>query len=99
VSRAVVVKMHDAALNELLKSPRGAVAKNLMVRGRRVQRKAKELSPVDTGRLRSSISVTPVTVSGEFTVWVSTNVVYGPYAHRRGHEAGSYLEEALSAAK
>lgn len=91
--------MHDAALRELLQSPRGAVAGDLMKRGRRVQTKAKQLAPVDTGRLRSSLSVTPVTVDGDFTVWVSTNVVYGPFAHRRGHEAGSYLEEALSAAR
>jgi hypothetical protein len=96
---AVVVKMHEAALRDLLKSPSGPVAKDLMGRGRRVQTRAKQLSPVRTGRLRSSISVTPVTVDGEFTVWVSSNVVYAPYAHRRGTAPASYLEEALSAAR
>lgn len=96
--RSVVVVMHDAELNALLKSEQGPVAKDLMVRGRRVQTRAKELSPVRYGRLRSSITVTPVTVNGEFTVWVSTNVEYAPFAHRRGERPGHYLEDALPAA-
>jgi hypothetical protein len=99
VAQSVVVKMHEPALRELLKSPSGPVAGDLMKRGRRVQTRAKQLAPVRTGRLRSSVSVTPVTVDGEFTVWVSSNVVYAPYAHRRGEAPASYLEDALAAAR
>lgn len=38
---------------------------------------AKRLCPVDTGNLRNSI--THVVVPGESTVYIGTNVYYGPY--------------------
>lgn len=85
-------------MRELLSSSSGGVARELMKRGRRVETRAKELAPVDTGRLRSSITVTPVTVDGDFAVHVGTNVEYAPYAHRRGLPAAHYLREALAAA-
>jgi hypothetical protein len=99
VASSVVVKMHDAELRALLQSEQGPVAKDLMARGRRVESCAKGDAPVRYGRLRSSITVTPVTVDGEFTVWVSSNVVYAPFAHRSGQRAAHYLEDALRCAK
>lgn len=47
---------HQAALDRLLTGPNGPVAKHLLQLAQRVERRAKQLAPVDTGRLRSSIT-------------------------------------------
>lgn len=94
------MKLHDAAMHDLLKSPAGPVARDLMVRGRRVQTRAKELVRVDTGRLRGSITVTPVTVDGELAVHIGSNVEYAGFLEggTRRMPAYPYLQPALAAA-
>lgn len=82
-------------MRSILSSPQGAVARHLMVKGRRVQTRAKQLCRVDTGRLRSSITVTPVTVGDEFVVHVGTNVEYAVYLEARY----PFLRPALAAAQ
>lgn len=71
------VVFHRGEMEALLRSPSGDVARDLVQRGRRVVNRAKELAPVDTGRLRSSITASPLTLDGrELTVFVGTNVEY-----------------------
>jgi len=85
-------------MRDLLASPGGAVAKHLMIKGRRVESRAKVLCPVRYGRLRASITTTGLTDGDTFVVHVGSNVEYAPFAHRSGHPAAHYLVDALSAA-
>jgi HK97 gp10 family phage protein len=95
------VVIHEHEMRNLLSSPQGGVARDLMRRGRRVQTRAKELVRVDTGRLRSSITVTPVTVNGEFVVHIGTNVEYAGFLEGGTSRmpAYPYLQPALEAAR
>lgn len=78
---ASVVRYDSAALNDLLRSPRGPVAGDLLRRGRAVESRAKVLAPVDRGRLRSSITHELVTVRGDLVVRVGSNVAYARFVH------------------
>lgn len=49
-------RFDEAGMRELFESPTGDVAKGLVRRTVSVERTAKRLCPVDTGRLRSSIT-------------------------------------------
>lgn len=70
------VVINQAAIDELLKSPDGDVAKDIMRRTLQVDRMAKRLVPVDTGRLRSSITWSMESDGdGPYGV-VGSNVVY-----------------------
>jgi hypothetical protein len=88
------VVVHEAEMNALLRSPGGAVAKDLMRRGRLVENRAKELVHVDTGRARASITMIPTEVDGEFAVQIGSNVDYTEYLERRF----PFLQPALAAA-
>lgn len=55
----------------------GAVARGLDAIGATAERHAKKDCPVDTGRLRNSITFSTETLKKE--VYVGTNVEYGPY--------------------
>lgn len=73
-------------LSIILRSPSGAVAKDLFRRGKNVEKMAKqnlERTPrrIDTGTLRSSIHTTLVTVGGQLAVQVGTKVFYAVYVH------------------
>lgn len=46
--------------------------------GAEMERHAKQLAPVDTGRLRNSITHETEATGGKFTAIVGTNVEYGP---------------------
>lgn len=73
------LEINGAALQELFVSPNGDVAKDLQRRALQVERSAKGLCPVDTGRLRSSIT-NELTEDGEGLVAiVGTDVEYGIY--------------------
>ena len=73
------VEINGAALTELFESPSGEVAKDLQRRALQVERAAIRGCPVDTGRLRSSIT-NEVGQDGEGLVAViGTNVEYAPY--------------------
>jgi phage gpG-like protein len=61
----------------LLTSPTGGVTRDILRRGLKVQMQAKMLCPVDTGRLRSSITLRVLADR----VTVGTNVTYGLYVH------------------
>lgn len=79
-----------SVLQQMFNSPNGAVAKDLMKRGKRVESRAKRnLSGiggsgpkrVDTGHLRSSIKTDLVFRRGGMGVRVGTNVYYARYVH------------------
>ena len=81
-------RLHQGELDRLLKSPNGAVAKDLLRRGLRVESQAKRNlggvdgpKRVDTGRLRASITTQLVTIRGWPAVRVGTNVSYAVYVH------------------
>jgi HK97 gp10 family phage protein len=74
------------ALQMILSSPNGAVAKDLFRRGKKVEAKAKKNlneSPrrIDTGTLRSSINTQLLSLGGKPVVQVGTNLFYAIYVH------------------
>lgn len=87
------VVVNQAEMDALLKSPAGAVAKDLKERGRRVEARAKELVHVDTGRARASIYEVLTTVDGELSEQIGSNVDYTEFLERRY----PFLEPALAA--
>jgi HK97 gp10 family phage protein len=92
---------NTAELNRLLHSQSGPTLRDLIKRAQQVENRAKQLCPVDTGRLRSSITQTPPIVSGNYvTIHVGTNVEYGAYLEfgTRYKGARPFLLPALEAA-
>lgn len=78
---AFSIVYHQAALEALLRGPSGAVARDLGRRAIRVESRAKQLCPVDTGRLRSSITWRIVFGLGGLNAVVGTNVAYAVFVH------------------
>lgn len=72
----VRVEMHQGAIDTLLTSPSGGVSTYLLRKGILVQNAAKRLCPVDTGRLRASITIATESSSAGTIVRVGTNVEY-----------------------
>lgn len=78
---SVSVRLDNRAIAAQLTGPNGAVARDLLRRGQRVQNAARRLAPVDEGRLRASIT-TEVRGSGpSLTVRVGSNLKYAVYVH------------------
>jgi HK97 gp10 family phage protein len=75
----VYVRFNEAGLRQLLESQNGPTAKYLMKVAIRVQTRAKRKCPVDTGRLRSSITHEAGQDSKGLLVRIGTNVHYAPY--------------------
>lgn len=78
--------INQQALQILLTSPSGGIAKDLFRRGKNVEAAAKrnlERPPrrVDSGLLRSSIHTELITLGGKLSVRVGTNVYYAIYVH------------------
>lgn len=73
------VEFNGDALAELFTSPAGEVAKDLQRRALQVDRAAKGLCPVDTGRLRSSINNEIGQDGDGLVAIIGTNVEYAPY--------------------
>lgn len=73
------VEINGAALAELFESPSGEVARDLQRRALQVDRAAKRNCPVDTGRLRSSITNEIGTDAQGLVATIGTNVEYAPY--------------------
>jgi HK97 gp10 family phage protein len=96
----VTVRMDDAALHELFHSPRGPVGMDLARRAVKVDREAKHLCPVDTGRLRSSITNQLATDERGLLALIGTNVDYAIYQElgTRFMPAQPFLRPALRAA-
>lgn len=95
------IVFHDGALKALLEGPDGAVAKDLAKRAIRVERMAKRLAPVDTGRLRASIAWQIERHHGRLSAVVGTNVEYAIYQEfgTSRMAAHPFLRPALAAAR
>lgn len=72
---------NTGALSTLLRGPSGGVARDLGRRAIRVESRAKALCPVDTGRLRSSITWKLGSDFVGLYALVGTNVEYAVYVH------------------
>lgn len=95
------IVLHQEALNELLNGPDGDVAKDILRRTIQVERAAKQLCPVDTGRLRSSVTH-ELDRDGQGIVGVvGTDVDYAPYVEFGTSRASAqpFLRPALGAAQ
>lgn len=90
-----------AALHAIFESPTGPVAKELERRAIKVEAAAKRLCPVDTGRLRSSITHETGSDAGGLVARVGTNVAYGVYVELGTHRATAqpFLRPALGSAR
>lgn len=90
-----------AALNALLRGPSGGVAKDLARRALSVDRTAKRLCPVDTGRLRASINWRLEADARGLLAIVGTDVEYAPYVEfgTSRMSAQPFLRPALEAAR
>lgn len=75
------VRFDDGALQALLRGRTGPVASDLLRRGRNVESRAKVLTPVDRGRLRSSITHELVSEGGDLICRIGTNVEYARHVH------------------
>lgn len=95
------VRIDGAALDRLLSSPAGPVAKDLARRAVRVDAAAKRLCPVDTGRLRSSIGWRLAADSLGLLALIGTNVHYAPHVEYGTFRmrAQPFLRPALQAAR
>lgn len=95
------VVFDEAALNKLFESPEGPVGKDLVKRALRVERRAKQLAPVDTGRLRSSIEHDVGRDSRGLVARIGTDVTYAIYLEfgTRRMTPRPFLRPALQAAQ
>lgn len=87
-------------LRELLQSENGYIAKDLARRGNKVSNQAKRLCPVDTGRLRSSITMVLGQDGDGLFAMVGTNVDYAEYVEfgTSTQRPQPFLRPALKAA-
>jgi HK97 gp10 family phage protein len=90
----------EQGLDELFAGPDSAVGKYVAKLTVRVDRGAKRLAPVDTGRLRSSITWEMGQEGTVIVGRVGTNVHYAPYLEfgTRRMRARPFLRPALAAA-
>jgi len=77
----VHIVINHVALTRLLRSPFGAVGRDAMKRGRRVQGTARRLAPKRTGRLAASIEVKMKIRPLGIVVEVGTGLSYARYQH------------------
>lgn len=92
------VHFDEGALRVLFTSPDGAIAMSLARAAAQVERVAKHLCPVDTGRLRSSITRTVGADSRGLYAAVGTSVEYAPFVElgTRFMRARPFLRPALA---
>lgn len=93
------VRFDEGALDALFDSPSGEVAKDLKRRSTQVTRAAKRACPVDTGRLRSSITDEVGADAGGLVARIGTNVNYAIFVElgTSRMSARPYLRPALKA--
>lgn len=101
------LKINQAAIQGILRSQYGPVARKLMKVAAKSERYAKQRCPVDTGRLRSSITHR-LDYSGSgfaadgigFHAVVGTNVEYAPYVEfgARGRPPAAFLRGGVEQA-
>lgn len=75
------IRMNPQAVQAMLRSPSGPVAREIDRRGQRVLTRAKELVGVDTGRLRASLTIQSAMTADGPTAVVGTRVDYARYHH------------------
>lgn len=97
----VRVVLDDAALGRLLESVNGPVGADLLKRAVRVDAAAKRICPVDTGRLRSSITHALATDARGLHALIGSNVDYAIFVElgTSRSPAQPYLRPALRAAR
>lgn len=97
----VTVVFDQQALDRLFNSEDGPVAKDLARRAIQVDRAAKRLCPVDTGRLRASIDWQLARDHQGLLAIIGTNVTYAPFVEfgTRFAAAQPFLRPALAAGR
>lgn len=90
---------NKAEEKRLLKDTDGPLGRHLSQLAARVESAAKAVCPVDTGRLRSSITWRLETESGSLVAYVGTNVEYAIFVHEgtRYMEGRPFLVDGLEA--
>lgn len=93
---AALVEIRENNVEQVEAAMNKAIAKALAMIGLKAEGNAKAICPVDTGRLRNSI--TNAMDTEENAVYIGTNVEYGPYvelgtSRRKPHP---YLKPAAS---
>jgi hypothetical protein len=78
---AVRIQLNQGAINDLLRSPLGLVARDMHRRGKNVERAAKSLVPVDKGGLKGSIRTEMVTRNGAPAAKVGSRAFYARWVH------------------
>jgi HK97 gp10 family phage protein len=93
----ITVIVDQAAIDRLLEGPSGPVAKHLLKIVQQVERRAKQLAPVDTGRLRSSITHSLGNDSDGLVGLAGTNVEYARHVEFGTSRMGAraFLRPAL----
>lgn len=74
------IHVNKAAVQKMLRNPKGQVARGILKLGKKVERKAKRLVPVDHGILRNSINTELIIRRGP-VARIGTNVKYALYVH------------------
>jgi HK97 gp10 family phage protein len=94
---AASFRLDRNGLDALLKGPTGAVAKALEVKAFQTEATAKRLCPVDTGRLRGSITHALATDSVGLYADIGSNVEYAVFVELGTSRmpARSFLRQAL----
>jgi hypothetical protein len=82
------VRLDGHAIDQLLREPGGDVGRFLLKLALKVETAAKREAPVDTGRLRSSITHQLVREGKNLVAYVGTPVKYAIYVEK-GRAAGS----------
>lgn len=75
--KSTLVEVQENNVEQIGAAMNKAIAKALVMIGQRAEGNAKAICPVDTGRLRNSI--TNAIDTEEKAVYIGTNVEYGPY--------------------
>jgi HK97 gp10 family phage protein len=88
----------EKGLAELFESPAGPTGKMLLRRATRIERGAKRGAPVDTGRLRSSITHSLERDVAGLVAVVGTDVDYAPFVELGTSRAAAqpFLRPALA---
>lgn len=78
---SVRIEINGSALNRLLRSPTGPVARDMLRRGQRVQTAARRRINSRTGQLARSIEVSIVIADGAAGARIGTDLYYARFVH------------------